>query len=238
MSLYYARFSKRVLRTDWCGFGTDTFSDCRRHFRMSSVLRVLIEESLGAMEGGRFQDFCLEFLPAYDARFAGLSRSGHTAAGKTRAGTPDLLKTLSDGQVAVQCGTGEDYWPPEDAIEGSKPYEDALSCLRALQKPVEIVLVTNREAPTHHPNVKYAIAIALRGYTDATITLLGLEDLSQSLVTRLDDRRVRNLVEKFCPIAASSSRPTPTLNACGCSLQLPRVALLIFELCSQWSMTR
>jgi hypothetical protein len=168
---------------------------------MSEVLRVLIEQSLETMEGGRFQDFCLEFLPVYNTRFAGLSRVGHTAGGKTRAGTPDLLKADSSGQTGVQCGTDEDYWPTEDSIEGSKPFEDGMKCIRVLELPGEIVLVTNRETPARTPNIKLLLATALQSSTEARITILGREDLSQFMITHLEDQSVRRLVSKFCPVA-------------------------------------
>jgi len=171
---------------------------------MSHVFRTLIERSLETMEGGRFQDFCLEFLPLYDSRFEGLSRVGHTAGGKTRPGTPDLLKTDASGQTGVQCGTEENYWPPEDAIAGSKPYEDGKKCMRVLEQPVEIVLASNRATPAREPNVKLAIMTALRSFTGARITLLGAEDLSQFLITRLEEQRVKRLITKFCPEVAGA----------------------------------
>lgn len=171
---------------------------------MSQVFRVLIEESLETMEGGRFQDFCLEFLPLYDSRFEGLSRVGHTAGGKTRPGTPDLLKTDASGQTGVQCGTGEDYWPPVDAVEGSKPYEDGRKCIGVLERPIEVVLVSNRETPARTPNIKLAIMKALQVSTGVQITLLGREDLSQFLITRLEEQPVRRLMAKFCPEMASA----------------------------------
>jgi hypothetical protein len=171
---------------------------------VSEVLRSLVEQGLETMEGGRFQDFSLEFLPLYDARFQGLSRLGHTAGGKTRAGTPDLLKTDASGQTGVQCGTDEDYWPSEDSVEGSKPYEDALKCIRVLERPVEIVLVTNRETPARTPNIKLMIATALQRDSDARISLLGREDLSQFLITHLETERVRRLVAKFFPTASAA----------------------------------
>ena len=59
---------------------------------MATVFRPLIQASLEIMEPGRFQDFCLHFLPCFADRFAGLERHGHTAGGKTRPGIPDLIK--------------------------------------------------------------------------------------------------------------------------------------------------
>ena len=171
---------------------------------MSEVYRVLVEQSLETMEGGRFQDFCLEFLPVYNARFEGLSRVGHTAGGKTRPGTPDLLKTDASGQIAVQCGTDQDYWSTEGTVEGSKPHVDGMKCIEALDRPVEIVLISNRETPPRTPNIKSAIVTTLRRFTAAEITLLGREDLSQFLITHLEDARVGRLMVKFCPTAAGA----------------------------------
>ena len=76
---------------------------------MTTSFRVPIEAALESMEQGRFQDFCLAFLPLYDERYAGLARFGHTVEGKTRIGTPDLIITDSDGfQTAVECSTEQD----------------------------------------------------------------------------------------------------------------------------------
>lgn len=95
---------------------------------MTNVFRDLIESTLQTLEAGAFQDFSLEFLPLLDPRFEGLARVGHTAAGKTRAGTPDLLKTdpATGTQIAVQCGTDADYWSPKEPATRLKPVKDAL----------------------------------------------------------------------------------------------------------------
>lgn len=163
---------------------------------------MLIETALEAFEGGRFQDFCLDFLPIYDARFEGLARVGHTAEGKTRAGTPDLLKTVGDRQIAVQCGTDREYWPPERSIEASKPYQDATACVRKLRNLVEIVLITNRETPARTPNVRAAISAALARETTATVTLLGREALGQYVAANVNEPRVANLIADYFPIVA------------------------------------
>jgi hypothetical protein len=167
---------------------------------MISMLRSLIEQSIDGMEAGRFQEFCLAFLPIYDARFEGVVRLGGTADGRTRAGTPDLLKTAPLGaQIAVQCGTEERYWPSEGGIETSKPFRDGMKCIETLEHLGEIVLITNRESPPRWPNVKANLIEALQQHSGARITILGLEDLGQWLVPHLDDHRVLRLVEEFCP---------------------------------------
>ena len=120
---------------------------------MSNVIRSLVEETLETMEAGNFQDFCLEFLPTTNDRYTGLSRFGHTASGKTRPGTPDLLLTCADGsQIAVQCGTEENYWVCSQKVENWKPFVDAQKCLNTLTNLVEIVLIANREVPINKPN--------------------------------------------------------------------------------------
>ena len=163
-------------------------------------LRVLVENALGTFEGGRFQEFCLDFLPIYHARFEGLARLGHTAAGKTRAGTPDLLVTAGERQIAVQCGTERDYWPSEKSVAASKPYRDAMDCVKTLTHLAEIVLVTNRETPPNAPNVRAAISAAVNQQTTATVTLLGLEDLGQYLVGNIDEPRIVTLIAHYFPI--------------------------------------
>jgi hypothetical protein len=78
---------------------------------MKKTIRSLISEALKTFEQGMFQDFCLDFLPLYDFYYDGLQRHGATADGKTRKGTPDLIKTLpSAEQIAVQCSVDANYW--------------------------------------------------------------------------------------------------------------------------------
>ena len=109
---------------------------------MGEGLKLLLSKSLESLEQGAFQEFCLSFLPLYDTKYKGLERHGATAAGKTRKGTPDLLKTGEQGkQIAVQCSTEEDYWIPPSAYENWKPIKDITKCIEALKSIDEIVLV-------------------------------------------------------------------------------------------------
>ena len=171
---------------------------------MSTPLRSVIDAGLMAMEPGRFQDFCLEFLPLYDARFKSLARFGHTADGKTRPGTPDLLKTDSTGnQIAVECGTEEDYWKEKTELDNWKPLKDARKCLAALDKLSEIVLISTRETPTNAPNTKTRVSTILQEQTSAEITLLTREDVSQFLSNTAHELVIQQLLQKFFPEAYS-----------------------------------
>lgn len=165
---------------------------------MSSVIRKLVEESLEGMESGKFQDFCLDFLPLWDGRFRGLARFGHTAAGKTRAGTPDLLLTKPDGsQIGVQCGTEENYWKQPDDVVKWKPYADAIKCIETLTNLIEIVIVANREIPTNKPNTKSALIGLLEDKTGAVVTPLAREDVSQFISSTLHTPPTKRLLQAY-----------------------------------------
>lgn len=167
---------------------------------MTETYRSLIDTTLKGMEAGKFQDFCLEFLPIYDKRFNGIARFGHTASGKTRRGTPDLIKTNSDGtQTAIQCGTEEHYWKPTKNYENWKPCEDAQKCIDGLDSLSEIVLISSREQSIKHPNAKADIINHLRNRTTATITPLSLEDISQFISTNIQGHLMKQILEKYFP---------------------------------------
>jgi len=163
---------------------------------MSSVIRSLVEEALEGMEAGKFQDFCLKFLPLWDDRFRGLERFGHTAAGKTRAGTPDLLLTRPDGsQIGVQCGTEENYWKRTEDLTKWKPYADAIKSIKALTNLFEIVIIANREIPTNKPNTKSELIGLLQDSTDAAVTPLAREDVSQYISSTLHTPPTKRLLK-------------------------------------------
>jgi len=169
---------------------------------MSFVIRKLVEESLEAMEAGEFQDSCLEFLPLWDDRFRGLSRLGHTAAGKTRAGTPDLLLTRPDSsQIGVQCGTEESYWKPTEDVTKWKPYLDANKCIRALKNLFEVVVIANRKISTNKPNTKAGLIGLLEDKTVAAVTPLAREDISQYISSTLHTPPTKRLIKKYFPDA-------------------------------------
>ncbi len=177
---------------------------------MTNVFRALIESTLQTLEAGAFQDFALEFLPLLDPRFKGLARFGHTAAGKTRAGTPDLLKTdpATGAQIAVQCGTDADYWSQKEPATRIKPVKDALKCIEALINLSEIVLISNRPVPTSAPDVRSDIIGHLRRpHTAAPVTLLSLEDVGQFLATSLHALALKPLIQRYFPEVAAAVVP-------------------------------
>lgn len=171
---------------------------------MTKAFRTIINATIQSMEAGRFQDFCLDFLPIYSERFIGLERFGHTAAGKTRGGTPDLLKTNSSGaNIAVQCGTEQDYWIPPKNLENWKPIKDTYKCIAALSDLTEIVLISNQELSTKYPNAKNELANYLKEKTSWRITPITLEEISQfissSIVNSTTAPKLDSLTKEYFP---------------------------------------
>ena len=148
-----------------------------------------ISTALRTMEQGAFQDFCLDFLPIFDPSYKGLERHGGTVEGKTRKGTPDLIKTLSNGkQIAVQCSVAAKYWnSPKDESKFPtwKPCDDIEKCLQRLNNVEEIVLCSNQEVPTNRPNAKAEILSYTKHKTDAKITLLSGPSIENSLINNV-----------------------------------------------------
>ena len=150
---------------------------------MGEGLKLLLSKSLEALEQGAFQEFCLSFLPLYDKKYKGLERHGATAGGKTRKGTPDLLKIGERGkQIAVQCSTEEDYWIPPSAYENWKPIKDIMKCIEALKSVEEIVLCSNREISPSRPNTKSEIVTWAKPLTGARITLLSISSFEEEIL--------------------------------------------------------
>lgn len=168
---------------------------------LTTTQRGYLETALQAMEAGRFQELLLQFLPAFDLRFIGITRYGGTAFGKTRPGVPDLIKTLSSGEeIACECGTEEGYWSsPEDEAdyEKWKPVADALECIARLSKPVEIVLASNREIPRGHPSAKSQLIAYLRQKTAILITPLSSEDIAGWFQMNATSPVGKNLLQQF-----------------------------------------
>lgn len=155
---------------------------------------------LDQIDGGAFQSFCLDFLPMYNTCYEKLERHGGTETGKTRKGTPDLIRTLPNGkQIAVQCSVEETYWNKpknEEKSNNWKPLADINKCLSELSNIEEIVLCSNREIPTNLANVKSEIIQGCKGITSAKITLLDRADLEKTLLdnvgTPFFDRVAKN----------------------------------------------
>lgn len=155
---------------------------------MGEELKLILSNSLKALGQGEFQVLCLSFLPIYDQRYEGLRRHGGTTEGKTRWGTPDLLKTDSEGtQIAVQCSTEDKYWrKPKDKtkIESWKPCIDIIKCVNELKGLNEIVLCTTKEIPTNAPNVERDVIAFGRTKTKAKITIITLYTLEEELFNK------------------------------------------------------
>ena len=150
---------------------------------MAEGLKLILSNSVEAFEQGAFQEFCLSFLPLYDKKYEGLERHGATAEGKTRKGTPDLLKTGEQGkQIAVQCSTEKDYWISPSALENWKPIKDIMKCVEDLGHIEEIVLCSNREIPPSKPNTKSEIIAWVTPKTNAKITLLSISNFEEEIL--------------------------------------------------------
>lgn len=170
---------------------------------MRHILIKQISDTLKAMEPGKFQDFCLVFLPLYDINYKGLKRHGGTAEGKTRPGVPDLIKTRGNGkQVAVACGTEEGYWQiPKDVEEmhKCKPCRDIDECLKKLTNLSEIVLCSNREIPTNMADVTSLIIEYAVKKTSVKITQLSCADFETALIDNVQNVSFEKLFKTFMP---------------------------------------
>ncbi|MQY53615.1 MAG: hypothetical protein GH154_04370 [Firmicutes bacterium] len=155
------------------------------------------------MEEGKFQDFCLDFLPLFDSSYKGLERHGGTVEGKTRKGTPDLIKTLNNGkQIAVQCSVTTDYWKsPKDKSNYFKwkPCNDIDKCLKNLNNVQEITLCSNQEIPTNNPNAKTDILCYAREKTDAKIALLCCVDIENILIDNIENSTFETIFKNHLP---------------------------------------
>lgn len=155
------------------------------------------------MEQGAFQTFCLDFLPLYNAKYKGLERHGGTVDGKTRKGTPDLIKTLNSGnQIAVQCSVEKNYWKiPKDKnkLPQCKPCRDIDNCLKYLSNVSEIILCSSQEIPTDSADIKARISLYAKNKTKARITLLNLVDIEENLIDNIENPEYKKLYQSYFP---------------------------------------
>lgn len=171
---------------------------------LTEVQRGLLETRLQNMEAGRFQEFMLKFLPAFDARYEGVVRYGGTEYGKTKPGVPDLIKTLPSGdEIAFECGTEQDYWTPPtkpaDWGEKWKPASDALKCLKRLTRPVEIVLPSTRPLSQGHPSAKTQLIDFLKQQSPAQVRLISSEDVAAWFANNAFSPKGQELLRQFFP---------------------------------------
>lgn len=165
---------------------------------MGDAIKTLISTQIKAFEQGSFQDFCLAFLSLYDSRFIGIERHGGTADGKTRAGTPDLIKTDNEGlQICVQCSVEKDYWSKPGNIYEWKPIKDIQKCTENISSAKEIVLCASQEIPTTQPNVKSEIIEHAKNITTAAIQPISISNFEESI--RNDTYKYSEIIKRFFP---------------------------------------
>ena len=169
---------------------------------MSTSYRTLIETQLQNFEAGEFQEFVLRFLPLYDPHYKGIIRHGHTGGGKTRKGTPDLIKTLDNGdQIVCECGTAQNYWKPPKKTSNYtkwKPIQDVQKCLNKMDRPIEIILASNRSIPTNQSNAKTRIIDHFSSKT-TKIAFLTLAEFTSFIALNLKKNRNGKISRRFFP---------------------------------------
>ncbi len=170
---------------------------------MRNELIVEISDVLKAMDDGVFQDFCGDFLPLYDISYKGLVRHGTTVEGKTRKGTPDLIKTSANGkQIAVECSTQKKYWHAPKAKEKFakwKPCIDINKCISCLKYLNEIVLCSSQEIPTNMPNVKADLLSYAKERTNAKTSLLCCVNIENYIADNVEMPEMQNLLKTYLP---------------------------------------
>jgi hypothetical protein len=169
---------------------------------MTTQERNTIERRIKELEGGRFQEFMLKFLPLYDKGYEGILRNGHNMEGKTGPGHPDLLKTNSKGQqIGCECGNGKRYWANTDdknKLKYSKPIRDLEACLSKLHNLVEIVLVSGQSIPPKSPNTKSNL-IAYGIERGCRVIVLASQDLASWLESNMSQHNVLELIKEYFP---------------------------------------
>lgn len=166
---------------------------------MSNYIISIINETIKSMEQGEFQCFCLDFLPIYDSRYKGLKRFGHTAEGKTRKGTPDMLLTLGDGKIiAIECSTEKDYWKQKEDFNKWKPCKDINKCIEKCKNNLkEIILCSNQEQPTNKPDIDSEIIKFARNKAPAKITIFDCTKMENILFTNIQNPLFKSIYENY-----------------------------------------
>jgi len=170
---------------------------------LKQILINGISNKLKSMEAGAFQNFCIRFLPLVDPKYEGLILFGGTPDGKTRKGTPDLIKTLDDGkQIAVQCSTEKTYWNlPKDKKKFPhwKPCVDIDKCLTSLVNVYEIILCSSQDIPTNAPNAESEIMSYAKSKTNAKITVLYGMKICNLLIDNIENPEIEVLYRRHFP---------------------------------------
>jgi hypothetical protein len=165
---------------------------------MGYPIKKLLSVSIISLEQGAFQEFCLAFLPLYSERFVGLERHGGTADGKTRKGTPDLIKVNPNGShICVQCSIETTYWNVPSDIADWKPIKDITRCVGEISNIDEIVLCASAEIPTTLPDAKSRIIGYAKTMTDSAVTILSLSNFEEEMRGAVG--RYSQVIKRFCP---------------------------------------
>jgi hypothetical protein len=159
----------------------------------------MICETIKSMEQGEFQCFCLDFLPIHNPKYIGLKRHGHTAGGKTRKGTPDLILTLGDGGIiAFECGTEENYWKQTEDIDKWKPCKDINKCIEEFKNNLkEIILCSNQEQPTNKPNLDSEIIKFAKTKTSAIISIYDRAKIENIIYTNIQNPLFKSIYKEY-----------------------------------------
>lgn len=168
---------------------------------MITPLYNAIFESLKSLEQGQFQQFCKSLLPLIEPLYEGLESHGMTLDGKTRKGTPDLLKTFGNGkQIAVQCSVDKSYWKlpkKEINIYKSKPCIDIDKCIYHLLNLEEIILCSNQIIPTNAPNAKARILKYAKRKIKVPINIFSAYNICELLIRNRHRESFEALFKKF-----------------------------------------
>ena len=166
---------------------------------MNNYIISIINKTIKSMEQGRFQCFCLDLLPIYDSKYKGLKRFGHTAEGKTRKGTPDLITTLENGKIiAVECSTEKSYWKQTKDIDKWKPCKDINKCIEEFKNNLkEIILCSNQEQPTNKPNLDSEIFKFVRTKTSAIITIYDCAKIENIISKNIQNSLFGTIIKEY-----------------------------------------
>jgi len=166
---------------------------------MGNFIISIINETIKSMEQGKFECFCLAFLPIYDSKYIGLKRFGHNARGKTIKGTPDNLLTLEDGKIiANECSTQKDYWKQKKDFNEWKPCADINKCIKKCKNNLkEIILCSNQEQPSLNPCLDSEIIKFARNKTSAKITIFDCAKIENIISKNIQDAPFRAIIKEY-----------------------------------------
>lgn len=144
---------------------------------MSNIKNSMICETIKSMEQGEFQCFCLDLLPIHDSKYKGLKRFGHTAEGKTRKGTPDMLLTLEEASEIKLTG-------------GRDSATQVLKILKAISKD------TRKFTEEQEDYLKIIIQKIIEGALPKQTTKILLQELNNELKQTISPLKILAVLQK------------------------------------------